>query len=269
MTNRQDSDRIVSELWNANSGEWTRQIRQSQDVYREKFLEPEFMNFVGSVDGVEVLDAGCGEGTSSRVLAKAKARVTAIDLSSEMIANAVAAETTAPLGISYQQASVVDLPFPSEHFDLVTTWMALSDMSCCADAMKEFSRVLRPGGRIFFCIRHPCYFTSRMAVIRRSNTEEPFLLVSDYFRETPWLEKWSFAGGNQESEGQLSFSNMRFPYTLSDIINGLVQAGFLLKELREPRPSENLCKQLPRLRFWRKHAALYLFVSAVKGEAGD
>lgn len=267
MENRKDTDQLVKDRWDANSGEWARQIRTGEDVYRERFLEPAFMGFVGKVDGLEVLDGGCGEGTSSRVLARANARVSAVDLSSEMIANASSFEGAEPLGIEYHQASVEKMPFPDERFDLVTSWMALSDMSCYAAAMKEFARVLKPGGRLIFCIRHPCYFTSRMAVVRRSKAETPFLLVGDYFRETPWMEKWSFAGGNQEAGGQVSFSNIRFPYTLSDCINGVLEAGLSLRELREPRPSEELCNQLPRLWFWNKQAALYLFVSAAKGDS--
>ena len=267
MEKRKDTDQLVKDRWDANSREWAQQIRGGEDVYRERFLEPAFMDFVGKVDGLDVLDGGCGEGTSSRVLARAHARVSAVDLSSEMIANATSVESAEPLGIEYHQASVEKMPFPDGRFDLVTSWMALSDMSCYAAAMKEFARVLKPGGRLVFCIRHPCYFTSRMAVVRRSKAETPFLLVGDYFRETPWLEKWSFAGGNQEATGQVSFSNIRFPYTLSDCINGVLGAGLSLRELREPRPGEDLCNQLPRLWFWNKQAALYLFVSAAKGDS--
>lgn len=261
-----NGDHLVKDRWDANAQEWALQIRSGEDVYRERFLEPAFMNFLGNIDGLDVLDAGCGEGTSSRVLARAKARVSAIDLSSEMIAHAASVEASEPLKIDYRQASVDAIPFPDGRFDLVTSWMALSDMSCYAAALKEFARVLKPGGRLSFCIRHPCYFTSRMSIVRRSKNEHPFLLVGDYFREKPWLEQWSFAGGSHEAQGRHSFSNIRFPYTLSDYINGVLEAGLSLQELREPRPSEDLCRQHPRLAFWRAHASLYLFVAAVKND---
>lgn len=257
-------DEAIEARWNANSGAWAQQIREGQDVYRTQFLEPEFMNFVGDIQGLDLLDGACGEGTSSRIMARAGAKVTAVDLSSEMIVNATALESAEPNGIQYHHASVANLPFPDARFDVVTSWMALSDMSCMGEALKDFARVTKPGGRLYFCIRHPCYFTSRQGVVRRTPTEDPFLLVSQYFRETPWSENWSFAGGKDESDGQKTFANLRFPMTMSDCINHVLAAGYLLHKVAEPRPSEALCQQLPRLRFWRHQAALYLFVAATK-----
>lgn len=55
------------------------------------------MDFVGKMDGLKELDGGCGDGTSSRVLARAKDKVCAIDLSSEMISNAFLFESAEPL----------------------------------------------------------------------------------------------------------------------------------------------------------------------------
>jgi 2-polyprenyl-3-methyl-5-hydroxy-6-metoxy-1,4-benzoquinol methylase len=49
------------------------------------------MDFISKVDG------GCGEGTSSRTLARAKAKVCAVDLFSEMISNALSSENSEPL----------------------------------------------------------------------------------------------------------------------------------------------------------------------------
>lgn len=112
MDDRHGRERQVRDRWDANATEWARQIRAGEDVYRERFLEPAFMRFVGPLEGLEVLDAGCGEGTSSRVLARAKARVSAMDLSPAMIASALSVEQAAPLGISYFQASVDSVPFP-------------------------------------------------------------------------------------------------------------------------------------------------------------
>lgn len=262
--NTVDVNSSVQDRWNQNAEAWAAQIRRGEDVYRHEFLEPAFMSFMGEISGLDVLDAGCGEGTSSRFLALAGARVQAVDLTSNMIANARALEKSQPLGVMYTESSAADMPFESGTFDLVTSWMAFSDMACYADAVKDCARVLKVGGRLVFCVRHPSYFTRRMAIVRKSQGQPPFLLVGDYFSKKPWLESWAFSGGKEEAEGKKTFSNLRFPFTLSDCINGVVNAGLRLDAIQEPAPDHSLCVKHPRLAFWAEHAALYLFVSATK-----
>ncbi len=262
--NFSDTDPEVQKKWNNNSDQWAMQIRSGQDVYRHEFLEPVFMKFLGDIASLDVLDGGCGEGTSSRMLARAGARVSAIDLSQKMIENAKQYESEHPLDISYYQGSAAEMEFADSSFDLVTSWMALSDMSCYAAAMKEFSRVLRPGGRLMFCIRHPSYFTKRMGIVRSSETNPAGLLIGEYFNKDPWVENWAFSGGNDAAEGRTTFSNLRFPFTLSDCINGVLESGLVLRHIKEPTPDAEACARNPRLDFWRRHAALYLFISATK-----
>ncbi len=264
MADFNDVDSDVQKKWNDNSAQWAKQIRSGQDVYRHEFLEPIFMKFLGDISGLDVLDGGCGEGTSSRMLASAGARVCAIDLSQKMIENAKHFEFMHPLGISYYQGNAAEMPFVDSSFDLVTSWMALSDMSCYAAVIKDFARVLRPGGRLMFCVRHPSYFTRRMGVVRGSNTNPEGLLIGEYFNKEPWVENWSFSGGKDAADGRTTFSNLRFPFTLSDCINGVLEAGLELRQIKEPTPDAEFCVRNPRLEFWRRHAALYLFVSATK-----
>jgi SAM-dependent methyltransferase len=56
-----------------------------------------------------------------------------------------------------EQASVMSLPFPSEHFDMVTSFDVLYHraVSDYIQALREFHRVLKPGGRLF--LRLPAY----------------------------------------------------------------------------------------------------------------
>ena len=49
---------------------------------------------------------------------------------------------------------------------------------------------------------------------------------------------------------------------LSTYINHLLEAGFTLKEIREPLPSEKACEQNPRLKVARDVAPSFLFVHA-------
>jgi hypothetical protein len=88
--------------------------------------------------------------------------------------------------------------------------------------------------------------------------------VSDYFEAPPWVERWRFQSA---PEDEALFAIPVFPRTLSDYVNGLINAGFVLREIHEPRPSEKACRAYPFLRPWRDHAALFLHIHATKGAA--
>ncbi|HEY4636091.1 MAG TPA: methyltransferase domain-containing protein, partial [Rhodospirillales bacterium] len=65
-------------------------------------LDPNFARFVGDLRGKRVLDAGCGEGDSSRILARNGAAVVGIDISDAMLELAKTEEARNPLGIEYR-----------------------------------------------------------------------------------------------------------------------------------------------------------------------
>jgi hypothetical protein len=44
----------------------------------------------------------------------------------------------------------------------------------------------------------------------------------------------------------------------------VIAAGFALRQIEEPRPSEEYCQAHPSQRGWRDHAALFLYVRAEK-----
>jgi len=102
--------------------------------------------------GLNILDAGCGTGAAMTTYLAEYGKVTGFDLS--------------PLALEFCRlrnaprlacASGVALPFLSGSFDLVTSFDVLYESSVTSDslAIKESSRVLRPGGRIL--LRLPAY----------------------------------------------------------------------------------------------------------------
>ena len=80
------------------------------DQYRRSKLSPlrtfiesyTFLNLVGDVTGLRILDLACGEGFYSRKLKTlGAAHVVGVDLSAEMIRLAEEQEAAAPLGVEY------------------------------------------------------------------------------------------------------------------------------------------------------------------------
>lgn len=250
---------VVQHQWDQNARVWASSLKAGHDLINDNFGIPVFLNSLGAIDGLEVLDAGCGEGRSSRRLAVNGARVTGVDISEGMIAQALSQEAECPLGISYQVASCADLSrFQSRHFDLVSSFMAFMDMPDLDETLGEFHRIIRTGGRLAIMVRHPCHFTQGFSILKNSLGEPSGLTVSGYFGPQPYSERWRFPA---QTEG--AFEVTRFPYTLSDYVNGLLVNGFELASLSEPKPTEEMCSRLPPLKFWQLHASLYLEIIGI------
>jgi len=101
--------------------------------------------------GALVLDAGCGIGGSSRLLAKNfNCKVIGIDLADRFIEAAafLTQGTHLENQVEYQQGSVLELPFEDHFFDAVLCQHILMNIEDKSSAIKEFSRVLKPGGRL-------------------------------------------------------------------------------------------------------------------------
>ncbi len=99
--------------------------------------------------GQSVLDAGCGPGTITAGLAAhvAPGRVTAIDTSQEVLAEARA--LAAGQGVTNADFAVADLyalPYPDSGFDIVHAHQVLQHLADPVAALREMGRVCRPGG---------------------------------------------------------------------------------------------------------------------------
>lgn len=103
---------------------------------------------LGDVAGRAVLDAGCGDGTFARELARRGAFVTGVDADADMIAEAQvqAAGLVGSGAARFQVGRIEALPFPDASFDAVVAVTVLCLVPDPARAMAEMARVLKPGG---------------------------------------------------------------------------------------------------------------------------
>jgi len=98
-----------------------------------------------------ILDVGCGGGRTVAKLAERapEGKVHGIDYSSESVAvsRRENAGAIAAGRVTIEKASVSRLPFPDDHFDLVTAIETQYYWPRPLDDMKEIRRVLKAGGR--------------------------------------------------------------------------------------------------------------------------
>jgi len=109
-----------------------------------------------------ILDAGCGTGVCTLALAERANEVLAVDISPQSLKTATQlAHKMGKNNIEFKQASVLDLPFASESFDLVYSWGVIHHTPSPIKALEELVRVLAPGGILVLAV----YQKTRLTVI--------------------------------------------------------------------------------------------------------
>ena len=250
-------------FWNNKAELWAQSLREGMDVFRDLYSLPAFLAFIGDIRGKRVLDIGCGEGYNTRIFAQQGAKVTGVDLSKEMIQLAQEEEKRTKLGIQYFNASWTDLSLLKTEFDVVLSTMALMDGPGYEDALKEFYRVLKIDGNLFFSVTHPCFLPPGYVNLKDVNGIATHRVINRYPKEGPWEFTWQLSKNSDKSDSR-SVTATSYHRMLSTYINHLLKAGFVLKKIEEPLPSEKACDHNPRLKIARDVAPSFLFVHAAK-----
>jgi 2-polyprenyl-3-methyl-5-hydroxy-6-metoxy-1,4-benzoquinol methylase len=114
---------------------------------------------LGDVAGREVLDACCGEGFFSRVLAARGARVTGIDRSPRLIE---LARGHGPPETTYREADLSrPLPELAGRFDAIASYLALNDVEDYRGFATTLAALAKPGARTVLALNNPYSFLVR------------------------------------------------------------------------------------------------------------
>jgi len=115
--------------------------------------------------GCRVLEAGCGVGAQTQILAKRNpaSDITSIDISEKSISEANQRLHKGKISnVTLLRASILDMPYPDECFDHVFICFVLEHIEKPSQAFAEIKRILKPGGSITLiegdhgsCFWHP------------------------------------------------------------------------------------------------------------------
>lgn len=111
------------------------------------------------VAGRRVLDAACGEGYGSALLAETASEVCGVDVSGEAIKHA--SERYSAPNLKFHQADCLALPFPDDEFDCVVSFETLEHLENHEGLLAEFRRVLRPGGFLLISTPDKAIYTDK------------------------------------------------------------------------------------------------------------
>ena len=112
--------------------------------------------------GMQVLDVACGTGNLAIPAARKGARVTGVDIATNLLAQARARAEAEGLKIAFEEGDAEHLHFPDEHFDLVMSMFGAMFAPDPDRVASELARVCRHGGRIAMANWTPEGFTGKM-----------------------------------------------------------------------------------------------------------
>jgi ubiquinone/menaquinone biosynthesis C-methylase UbiE len=203
----------------------------------------------------------CGNGYIARKLAKSGARVTGVDASTPIVERARAREEREPMGIVYRVADAAHLDgLGDDSFDVVVCNMALMDVPDAEGALREATRVLRPGGRLVASLSHPCFDVSVSSsgwVVERMGFETTvFRKVGRYRRVFEHWIPWRGEAGQE-------WWTPAYHRPLSWYFRALRGAGFVVSAFEEPEPTEVFMAEDPQ-GAWIEQIPLQCVIEAYK-----
>ena len=115
-------------------------------------LEVGFINERANLEGIKVLDVGCGGGILAEALSKLGAQVTGIDASEQTIGVAQNHSNAIGSDVSYYQTTIEEFIAnkPEEKFDVITCLEMLEHVPSPGEIIKTCSTMLKDDGDIFF-----------------------------------------------------------------------------------------------------------------------
>ena len=135
-------DQFAEDWWNPEGS-----LRTLHDI------NPARINYIQNtvdVNGLSILDIGCGGGILSESLAGLGARVTGIDISKPALDTAMAHSRSSGLSINYLQSTPEEfLENHGHRFDVITCMEILEHVSDPAAVIAVCSQLVKPGGHIF------------------------------------------------------------------------------------------------------------------------
>jgi malonyl-CoA O-methyltransferase len=177
--------------------------------------EPLVREALGAVGDRAVLDLGCGTGRHAVWLAAAGARVTAVDFSAGMLAEARRKPGAAAVRFVVHDLHE-PLPFSDAAFDLVVSGLVLEHLRELPPFFRESRRVLRDDGRAVISAMHPAMFL-----------------------------RGSQARFTDPDSGQVVQPGS-FPHPLSAFVMAAVSARFGLDGIEERAPDAPFAERYPR-----------------------
>ena len=211
------------------------ELRRKEQNSNDLIIDPALEVLLPDLTEKTVLDLGCGDGKHCvDFLDRGAKSVVGIDISEKMLQ--IARAEYANDAIRYLNMSMTDITGLQEMFDFIYSNMAFHYIEDFAAFAKNLFNVLNPGGFLLFAQEHPVitatidgkgHFNKSLSGKKLSYT------FSDYGIPGKRVTTWFVDGV------------VKYHRRISDIINALTDAGFVIERVEEPLPDKWVIEKYP------------------------
>lgn len=142
------------------------------------------------VKGKVVLDAACGEGYGSHILAQHADRVLGVDVSEEAVAHAKNSYTKDNL--RFMKSDVLALDLPEKSVDVVVSFETIEHLAAHQELLAVFKRVLKDDGLLIISTPDKAEYSDKTGFNNEYHVKELYrdefeTLIAEQFDHTEWL----------------------------------------------------------------------------------
>lgn len=223
-------------------------LRSQPQSANETIEQPILWDLIGSSQGMDVLDLGCGDANVSKRHQISGARsYVGVDGAKRMIA--LAQKNIQPGFSQIYHFDLLEFDYPKESFDLVTASLSLHYIRDLRALLEKIYFSLRPNGRLIFSVEHPVITSCNLSLDQ--NTQRESWIVDNYFSQGSRTVQW------------MGDTVTKYHRTIEEFLSLLKNAGFGLENLKEGQPEEKFFEN-KMLFARRQRIPLFLIIEARK-----
>ena len=185
------------------------------------YLQPgalEFLSRIPIEPGVRVLDVACGAGQTAIPMSQAGAKVTGVDIASNLIEQARMRAQAENLDTRFEEGDAEMLPFEDGSFDLVISLIGAMFAPRPDLVAAELKRVCRPGGKIIMGNWTPTGFVGQMFKVHGRHVPAPAIMAPP----VKWGDEETVRQRLSDGTSHLKLSRrlypFRYPFPPSEVV---------------------------------------------------
>ena len=179
----------------------------------------EFIDRTPLKPGMHVLDIACGTGNTAIPAARAGAKVTGVDIATNLLAQARDRAAQENLTIRFDEGDAEELPYPDYSFDVVLTMFGAMFAPRPERVAAEILRVCKPGGHIAMANWTPQGFVGKSFQVTAKVVPPPPGMQPPVLWGDENVVRQRFGPGVSELAATKQISQFNYPYDEKRMVN--------------------------------------------------